>query len=88
VIERLEPPRDPEAALREAGLEPRPWSAGPGTHFAPHSHAQPKRLFVTNGSISFNGELLEAPTGIRIAAGYEHSADAGPRGVSCVEAFE
>ena len=88
MIERLQTPRDPEASLRQAGLDPRPWSAGPHSHFPPHDHARPKRLFVTRGSISFNGELLQAPAGIRIPAGLEHSADAGPGGVKCVEAFE
>ena len=88
MIERLEPPHEPAQALRAAGFEPRPWSAGPGAHFPPHHHAQAKRLFVLRGSISFNGEWLEAPAGIRIPIGFEHSADVGPGGVECVEAFE
>lgn len=88
MIERLEPPEDPARWLRDAGIDPRPWSAGPGTHFSVHSHAQPKRLFVRSGSISFNGEWLQAPAGIRIPAGFEHSADVGGDGVECVEGFE
>ena len=79
---------DPEGALREARLDPRPWSAGPGTHFAVHSPARSKRLYVRRGSISFNGAWLAAPAGIRISPGFEHSADAGERGVECVEAFQ
>lgn len=88
MIERLQPPQDPVATLRDAGIDARPWSAGPGTHFAKHSHAQAKRLFVRRGSISFNGELLTAPAAIRIAAGFEHDADVGDDGVECVEGFE
>jgi len=88
VIERLEVPPSPERALRDAGLQPSPWSAEPRAHFATHSHARPKRLFVIDGDISFNGEWLHAPAGIRVPAGYEHSADVGAAGVRCVEAFE
>jgi hypothetical protein len=88
VIEPLRPPPDPEASLRDAGIDPRPWSAGPGTHFARHSHGQTKRLFVRRGSISFNGDWLRAPAGIRIPAGLEHDADVGDDGVECVEGFE
>ena len=88
MIERVEPPADPERALRGFGLEPHSWSAGPHAHFPTHSHARPKRLFVLHGSISFNGEQLTAPAGIRISAGFAHEADAGGSGVECVEAFE
>jgi hypothetical protein len=88
VIEDLPAPGDPVAALRDAGLDPSPWSAGPQTHFAMHSHARPKRLFVVRGSISFNGAWLHAPAAIRIPAGVEHSALAGDSGVDCIEAFE
>ena len=88
MIERLPVPGDPAAALRDDGFDPSPWSAGPQTHFAAHSHARTKRLFVMRGSISFNGEWLQAPAGIRIAAGTEHSAMVGDNGVDCVEGFE
>lgn len=88
MIERLQPPADPAGSLHDAGIDPRPWSAGPGTHFARHSHGQPKRLFVRRGSISFNGEWLHAPDAIRIPAGVEHDADVGDDGVDCVEGFE
>lgn len=88
MIERLQPPPDPVASLRDAGIDAHPWSAGPGAHFARHSHAQTKRLFVRRGSISFNGEWLRAPAAIRIPAGFEHHADVGDDGVECVEGFE
>ena len=88
MIERIDPPGDPERALRDSGHEPHAWSAGPHAHFPSHIHARPKRLFVVHGSISFNGEQLTAPAGIRIPAGFAHEADAGANGVECVEAFE
>lgn len=87
-IARLQPSSRPEAALRENGLSPYPWSAGPGAVFAPHSHAQTKHLYVTGGSIDFDGLALGEGEGIMIPAGTTHGAVAGPAGVSCVEAFE
>jgi quercetin dioxygenase-like cupin family protein len=88
VIERLDAAPAPEAALRAAGLRPSPWSAGPGAVFGRHRHPRPKRLFVVDGSISFDGLVLSAGDGIRIPAGVEHAALAGEAGVRCVEAFE
>jgi hypothetical protein len=88
VIEHIAAPGAAQRSLRDAGLEPHAWSAGPHAVFAAHRHERPKRLFVKRGSISFNGEWLHAPAGIRIPAGFEHSAVAGDRGVDCVEAFE
>lgn len=85
---RVAAPADPEGALLQAGLQPRPWSAAPGTVFGVHSHARTKRLFVTRGQIDFDGVLLHAGEGIIIPAGREHSAIAGGDGVDCVEAFE
>lgn len=88
MIERIQPPPDPERWLRDAGIEPRVWAVGAGTHFPPHAHDRPKRLCVLRGSIAFNGAWLHAPAGVRIPAGFEHTADAGERGVECVEGFE
>ena len=88
MIERLRAPEDPEKWLQDMGIDPQTWSAGPGTHFAEHSHAQPKRLVVRRGSIRFNDEMLQAPAAIRIPAGFEHSAHVGDDGVDCVEGFE
>lgn len=88
MIRRLQAEADPEAALRGRGLDPSSWSAAPMTRFATHSHGRTKRLFVVSGDISFNGEWLRAPAGIRIDAGTEHRAEVGDRGVECVEAFE
>jgi quercetin dioxygenase-like cupin family protein len=88
VIERLDASPAPEQTLRAAGLEPSPWSAGPGAVFGRHRHPRPKRLFVVEGSISFDGLPLSTGDGIRIPAGVEHAAVAGGAGVRCVEAFE
>ncbi len=88
MIERLDASAAPDSDLRAAGLEPSPWSAGPGAVFGRHRHPRPKRLFVLAGSISFDGLPLRTGEGIRIPAGVEHSAVAGDGGVRCVEAFE
>lgn len=88
MIERLARSSSPEAELRAAGLRASPWSAGPRTRFGRHRHPRPKRLFVVDGSIDFDGVTLGAGEGIRIPAGLEHSALAGEAGVRCVEAFE
>jgi quercetin dioxygenase-like cupin family protein len=87
-ITQLDPSRTPEAALRDKGLSPYPWSAGAGAVFAPHRHALTKHLYVLRGSIDFDGIELGAGDGILVPAGIEHSAVAGPSGVTCVEAFE
>jgi mannose-6-phosphate isomerase-like protein (cupin superfamily) len=87
-IVRLHHTDEPEATLRGEGLSPYPWSAGLGAVFAPHAHAATKHLYVTRGSIDFDGVKLEAGEGIVIPAGTTHSAIAGPAGVTCVEAFE
>jgi hypothetical protein len=75
-----------DAARRRSA--PSPWSAGARAVFGRHRHPRPKRLFVVEGSISFDGLPLATGEGIRIPAGVEHSAVAGDRGVRCVEAFE
>jgi hypothetical protein len=88
LIERIAAETDPESALRRAGLRPSTWSAPPFAHFANHRHESTKRLYVIEGDISFNGEWLRSPAGIRIGAQTDHSADAGEHGVRCIEAFE
>ena len=88
-ISRLPAPvADAAAELRGRGLAPSPWSAGPGTVFAPHEHARTKRLYVVRGSIAFDGMEIRAGEGILVPAGCRHSAVAGDDGVECVEAFE
>ena len=87
-IEILSSNGDPSAALAAAGLTPNRWSAPPGCEFARHAHPLSKRLFVLRGEIAFNDDVVRAGEGIRIPAGTEHEALAGPDGVECVEAFE
>jgi hypothetical protein len=88
MIEHHKPPEDPIRWLQDLDIDPNTWSAGAGAHFPMHSHTRTKRLFVRQGSISFNGDWLHAPAAIRIPAGLEHSADVGEHGVECVEGFE
>jgi hypothetical protein len=78
----------PDRYFAVRGLRGSSWSAAPGTWFPPHRHELTKHLFVTRGSISFNGSEVSAPAGIRISAGAEHQAWVGGAGVDCVEAFE
>ncbi|MGA3183105.1 MAG: cupin [Candidatus Dormibacteria bacterium] len=87
-IEAIVSAEPPERYFTTRGLRGSSWSAGPGTCFPEHRHERTKHLFVTRGSISFNGLEFVAPAGIRIAAGAVHEALAGPAGVECVEAFE
>jgi quercetin dioxygenase-like cupin family protein len=87
-ITQLDRADAPEAILRARGLSPYAWSAGPGAVFPPHSHAQTKHLYVRRGSIDFDGIELRSGDGLLIPAGTQHSAIAGPTGVTCLEAFE
>jgi quercetin dioxygenase-like cupin family protein len=78
--------------LREEGLEPGPWSNGPGDRYAAHAHDYDKVIVVDAGSIRFGlvdrrsavdlaaGDRLELPAGTR------HDAEVGPDGVTCLEA--
>lgn len=95
MIEPLASSSQPLAELQRLGLTPSSWGAGPAAFFAAHRHPRTKRLFVVRGSIVFcdldagGAEVaLGCGEGIRIAAGTEHEAVAGPDGVECVEAFE
>lgn len=84
-------PAEAEAILAAEGLQPERWSASPGTPFANHSHPHAKVLFCVAGTITFAvgdehwrmtpGDRLDLP------GGTEHTALAGPDGVTCVEAY-
>jgi mannose-6-phosphate isomerase-like protein (cupin superfamily) len=75
----------------DAGLSASRWSNGPHDRYGAHRHDYDKVLVVESGSIQFGlpeldrsadlaaGERLDLP------AGTLHSADVGPRGVSCLE---
>jgi quercetin dioxygenase-like cupin family protein len=87
-IEAIVGTEPPQRYLTARGLRGSAWSAAPGTWFPEHHHARTKHLFVTRGSIRFNGVEVSAPAGVRIGAGTVHEALAGRAGVQCVEAFE
>jgi hypothetical protein len=87
-IEPIAATEPPERYFASRGLHGSSWSVGPGTWFPEHRHERTKHLFVTRGSISFNGLDVSAPAGIRIGAGAAHAALAGQAGVEGVEAFE
>ena len=81
-----------EIRMREQGLDPSPWSNGPGDRYAPHDHGFDKVLVCASGSIRFGlpdrrgtfdlgeGDRLDLPAGTR------HEAFVGPGGVTCLEA--
>ena len=83
---------DVDARLRAEGLDPAPWSNGPGDRYAAHEHGYDKVIAVATGSIAFGlaglgdsvvlaeGDRLELPAGTR------HDATVGPHGVTCLEA--
>ena len=78
--------------LRAEGLEPSPWSNGPGDRYGAHEHGYDKVIAVERGSITFGlpetgrsarlheGDRLELPAGTR------HDALVGSAGVTCWEA--
>ena len=88
MIHGIEGSPGPGEYFAQRGLRGSSWAVGPDTVFGRHAHARTKHLFVVHGSISFNGEWLQAPAGIVIDAGTEHEATAGSAGVECIEAFE
>jgi quercetin dioxygenase-like cupin family protein len=87
-----------ESTLRERmqqeGLSPYSWSNGPGENYAVHSHSYEKVLYCVHGSIRFvmpdadSGAVVDLAPGdcLILPANTPHSAHAGPRGVTCMEA--
>jgi uncharacterized protein YjlB len=80
------------ARLRAEGLDPAPWSNGPGDVYAAHAHGYDKVLVCARGSIDFGlppwGSAVRLEVGDRLdlPAGTEHDARVGPAGVTCLEA--
>jgi hypothetical protein len=83
------------ARLRAEGLDPGPWSNGPGDRYGAHEHGYDKVIAVQAGSITFG--LPDRPGGVaalalgagdrlELPAGTRHDAVVGPRGVTCLEA--
>jgi len=83
---------DPEARLRNEGLEATTWSNGPGTLYGAHDHGYDKVIVAVRGSIHFGlpatGDTIELDQGDRLElpAGTRHDALVGPGGVECLEA--
>lgn len=78
--------------LRAEGLDPSPWSNGPGDRYGAHEHGYDKVIVVERGSIEFglpaDGRSIPLATGDRLElpAGTRHDARVGQGGVSCLEA--
>lgn len=78
--------------LRLEGLDPSPWSNGPGDRYARHDHGYDKVLVVSSGSVRFGlpgtGDAVDLEVGDRLdlPAGTTHDAVVGPSGVTCLEA--
>lgn len=87
----MTPPPELATRLRSEGLEPSPWSNGPGDRYARHEHGYDKVLVCAAGSIVFetpSASSLELAVGDRLElpAGTVHGATVGPSGVTCLEA--
>ena len=80
------------ARLRAAGLDPSPWSNGPGDRYGAHEHGYDKVIAVEAGSITFGlpdlDQWIELAVGDRLElpAGTRHDALVGSDGVTCLEA--
>jgi mannose-6-phosphate isomerase-like protein (cupin superfamily) len=79
-----------ERFLRAAGVEPYPWSNGPGDRYAAHEHGFTKLLMCAAGSIRFDlddGESMELQPGdgFVLPPGTRHSAVVGSNGCTCLE---
>jgi uncharacterized protein YjlB len=83
---------DVAARLRAEGLDPAPWSNGPGDRYGAHDHGYDKVIVVASGSIDFGlpdrGETVAIGQGDRLElpAGTRHDAVVGSMGVTCLEA--
>ena len=83
---------DVAVRLRGEGLDPSPWSNGPGDRYGAHEHGYDKVIAVESGSIAFGlpsaGRSVELAAGDRLElpAGTRHDAVVGPAGVTCWEA--
>lgn len=92
--DKPEPPTEAELIdlFRAEGLEPYPWSNGPGDVYPVHTHPYHKVLYVVRGSITFRFPGGQPPAELKagdrldLPAGVEHDAVVGPEGVACLEA--
>lgn len=78
-------------SLSEQGYETERWSNEPGHQYGDHTHDFDKVILVIRGSITFSiprideKYLLYAGDRLELPAGYAHSAEVGPQGVTCIE---
>ena len=78
--------------LRAEGLDPAPWSNGPGDRYGAHEHGYDKVIAVASGSVVFglpaDGRSVALAVGDRLElpAGTLHEAVVGADGVTCLEA--
>ena len=83
---------DVAGRLRAEGLDPAPWSNGPGDRYGAHDHGYDKVIAVESGSITFglpdDGRSVDLDAGDRLElpAGTRHDASVGSPGVTCWEA--
>ena len=83
---------DYASRLGMEGLEPSPWSNGPGDRYGAHEHGYDKIIVVERGSIRFGlpatGASIELVQGDRLElpAATSHDAVVGAAGVRCFEA--
>jgi uncharacterized protein YjlB len=88
----VDPGSDAVGRLRAEGLDPSPWSNGPGDRYDAHEHGYDKVIVVERGSIVFGlpgrGRSVDLAEGDRLElpAGTRHDALVGPGGVTCWEA--
>ncbi len=79
------------AQLSALGLEATAWSNGPGAVYGAHDHPRDKILFCLAGSITFHtaagDHALRPGDRLDLPAGTVHTAEVGPEGVTCWEAY-
>ena len=76
--------------LRARGVEPYPWSNGPGDRYAPHEHGYEKLLMCAAGSITLELDggaaiQLGPGEGFSLPEGTRHAAVVGSSGCTCLE---
>lgn len=77
--------------LRDHGVEPYPWSNGPGDRYGVHQHDYTKLLMCAAGSIAFLVGPDAVPVeltpgqGFVLPAGTPHAAVVGSAGCTCLE---
>jgi len=83
--------RTVDARLRAEGVEPYPWSNGPGYAYPAHEHPYTKLLMCAAGSITFLIGPDAVPVELVPGDGFVlppftlHAANVGPRGCTCLE---